>query len=192
MLKSFLLYTVFLLLTISLFSQSDYRNHLALAAEADYFESQEYMIGKPIFEFSAKTIDGEQLNSADLKGKVLVINLWFMACPPCLSEMKGLNEIVEKHEDNDQIAFVYFTRDSEADLTRDFFPNHDFKFEIVADADDFIMGDFAHRWGFPTTFVVDKYGLIQKIVSGGSTEEEVAEEQIQEELLPIIEDCLKQ
>lgn len=181
--KTILIFSNLLFFITTVFSQSDYQNHLALAAEADYFESQQYMIGKPIFEFSAKTIDGNQLNSEDFKGKVMVINLWFMACPPCIAELNDLNEIVEKYENNDFIEFLSFTRDSEADLAKEFFPNHDFKFQIVPDAETFIMEKIRHRWGFPTTFVVDKRGRIQKIVSGNIAKDKTA-------IVQIIEACL--
>ena len=49
-------------------------------------------------DFIAETIDGEILNSADLRGKVLVLNFWFTSCPPCIAELPGLNRLVDEYD----------------------------------------------------------------------------------------------
>jgi thiol-disulfide isomerase/thioredoxin len=41
---------------------------------------------KPAPELAGKTVDGEQLDVADLKGKVVVLNVWGSWCAPCRGE----------------------------------------------------------------------------------------------------------
>jgi len=121
----------------------------------------------------------------------MVINFWFTACPPCMAELKGLNEIVTQYEQEKDIAFISFTTDSKKTLEEDFFPNHDFKFKIIPDSKHFIRQELMHAWGFPTTFIVDKKGIIQKIIVGAQGKEELATKEIKEEIIPELEKYLK-
>lgn len=45
-----------------------------------------------------ETLDGTKFTIADKKGKVLLLNIWGIWCPPCIAEMPHLVEIYEKHK----------------------------------------------------------------------------------------------
>ena len=47
-----------------------------------------------------ENLDGTKFTIADKKGKVLLLNIWGIWCPPCIAEMPHLVEIYEKHKDN--------------------------------------------------------------------------------------------
>ena len=59
--------------------------------------------GKPLPDFVFKDILGNTYTPEDIKGKVVVINFWFMSCAPCIEEMPELNKIVDVLEKNQQI-----------------------------------------------------------------------------------------
>ena len=40
-----------------------------------------------------KTVDGEELELGDLKGKVIVLNVWATWCAPCIKEMPSLDNL---------------------------------------------------------------------------------------------------
>ena len=40
-------------------------------------------------EFSGTSYDDEDLSAADLRGEVLVLNVWYASCPPCRKEAPG-------------------------------------------------------------------------------------------------------
>ena len=42
---------------------------------------------KEIPSFSVKTLNDEKIKSKDLEGKIVVINLWFIDCLPCIKEL---------------------------------------------------------------------------------------------------------
>ena len=115
-----------------------------------------------------------------------------MACPPCIAELKGLNEIVEQYAQEESVAFISFTLDSKETLQEDFFPNYEFKFEIIADAEPFIFEELAHPFGFPTTIIVDQKGMIRKMMSGNSTNEAEATKEVKSLIIPQIEACLNE
>ena len=46
-------------------------------------------------EIMFRTIDDEILKTEDLKGKLVFYNFYFAACPPCIAQKDGLNELYE-------------------------------------------------------------------------------------------------
>ena len=54
--------------------------------------------------FAAVDMNGNSYSLGILKGKVVVINFWFVECKPCVIEMPELNEIVEKYK-SEEVVF---------------------------------------------------------------------------------------
>src|ERR1700732_2730901 len=51
-------------------------------------------IGSRLPEFSLKDLQGSQLSSADLRGKVVLIDFWATWCQPCKKEMPGYQKLL--------------------------------------------------------------------------------------------------
>jgi hypothetical protein len=45
------------------------------------------MQDKELPEFTAQKLNGDKLKSRDLSGKIVVLNLWFIDCLPCIKEL---------------------------------------------------------------------------------------------------------
>ena len=56
-------------------------------------------IGKPMINFSQAGYDDKMINTADLKGKVILIDFWGSWCGPCRNSHPGLKKIYEKYHD---------------------------------------------------------------------------------------------
>src|SRR3569833_4417732 len=107
------------------------------------------MIGVVAPDFSAKTVDGKTIHLADLKGKVVVLNFWFIACAPCHIEAPVMKNIAGGFN-KDDVVFVSIAREKETDLekylaTDQFFANN------IADPKSAICKDIYRVFGFPTT-----------------------------------------
>jgi len=176
--------------TIILNAQSNYIESLKRSKEMNFRERIQFMEGKEIFEFEGETLSGKILNSKDIEGKVAVIHLWLISSPSFVTEIEELNKLVKKYKD-ENVEFISLTSESKEDLNEYFIPNYEFKFDIISDCGDLIMKKLNHPFGFPTTFVVDKQGKINKLMIGGSSDEEEAKENIRLDLIPSIEKCLK-
>ena len=60
---------------------------------------------KPLPDLSGPTVDGKEIDLADYKGKVVVINVWGSWCTPCRAEMPHLVKIANETE-ADGVRFV--------------------------------------------------------------------------------------
>lgn len=184
-----LLSLIILLAFLSL-SNAQENYYLAMENCKGSSNTKKCLEGARIPNFKGVNILGDTISNEDIKGKVAVIHFWFMYCHPCIAEMPGLNEVVEAYQENDKVEFISFTTDEMASLEEQFFPKHEFKFEIIPGANDIIRKTFKSGWGFPCTIVVNRKGNIHKIFSGGNSETEIASKEIREKLTKLIEECL--
>ena len=51
-------------------------------------------------------LDGRTFSFADLRGKVVVVNLWATWCPPCRAEMPYLRNLWKKFEGSDELRVL--------------------------------------------------------------------------------------
>ncbi len=91
--------------------------------------------------FSAIAMDGSKVDTAALRGKVVVINLWFVNCPNCVEEINSLNQLVDQYSDNKDVVFVGLAASPKA-LIENFLTKHPFKYVVVPDAINIILGQF--------------------------------------------------
>ncbi len=134
----------------------------------------------PAPDFAVTTLDGSDLKLSDLKGKVVVLNFWFIGCAPCRVEMPGLNTLVEEFGGSD-VVFVGFATDP-ADPLREFLAKIEFKYRIVPEA-----SKIASLYGvslYPTHILIGKDGQIAYFLTGGSPDRH-------EQLRPLIQNLLR-
>ncbi|MEO9871290.1 TlpA family protein disulfide reductase [Ekhidna sp.] len=122
------------------------------------------MKGKPFPSFKLTAIDGTVFTMEELKGKILLINFWFSRCKPCIMEMPEMNDLVAKYKTED-IVFLAPTFDG-TDLVKTFLDRRDFDYQIIADVQDFCLE--LNVRSYPTHFVVNQQGIIEKVIIGYS------------------------
>ncbi|HMS42519.1 MAG TPA: TlpA disulfide reductase family protein [Pyrinomonadaceae bacterium] len=121
-------------------------------------------------DLKAATIDGKIVNTADLRGKVIVLNLWFINCPNCLQEIKMLNEIVDEYKGKD-VVFLGLATNNKTELQR-FVKKNPFKYQIIPDVAAFMLTNYGdqkngvYNLGFPTHVVIDREGYIVMKMQG--------------------------
>lgn len=118
--------------------------------------------------FRKTALDGQVFDTGELKGKVVVLNLWFIACPPCVAEIPELNRLAEEFKD---VTFLGLALDSKDDLEK-FLKDTPFRYHIIPDAGDVVLSSFRSGDGpgfsvaFPLHVVIDKTGKV--VFKGGS------------------------
>lgn len=111
--------------------------------------------GAPVFETA--TVDGTLLGTASLKGKVTVVNFWFIGCIGCMSEIPALNGMAKKYKDESDLVFVALAPDTPQAL-RQFRTREGFEYQMVGNARPII--DLFQFEGFPRNIVIDRSGKI--------------------------------
>jgi len=63
-------------------------------------------IGDPIPEFTVSTFSGETYHSADLKGKVVLLNFWASWCTTCEEEAVALEKVWNEMQPGGKVIFL--------------------------------------------------------------------------------------
>ena len=107
--------------------------------------------------FKVRTIDGNDVSFAELKGKVIVLNFWFIGCHVCRALKPQLNEFKAKFAGRDDVVFIAMTADPEGDVKK-FLQKEPFEYIQAADAKP-ALSSFAFS-GYPKNLVISKTGEI--------------------------------
>jgi peroxiredoxin len=108
-------------------------------------------------KFTVRTVDGKTISLADLRGKVVVLNMWFIGCPSCRALKPKLNQFKTKFADRDDVVFLAMTADPESSV-ENYLKKEPFDYLQAADAKD-AMSQFVFR-GYPKNIVIDREGKI--------------------------------
>lgn len=108
--------------------------------------------------FRERDLEGNTYNLKDLKGKVVVINFWFINCPPCRMEIPDLNELVDQYKDNKDVVFLGIALDDRYRL-EEFLRMIPFRYHIIENGRDLAMSNNVSS--FPTHVVLNREGKIQ-------------------------------
>lgn len=115
--------------------------------------------------FSFRDTENVKFKKEDLIGKVLVVNFWFINCPPCRQEIPELNELVKSYKDNNKVVFIAVGLDQWVDV-KEFIAKVPFNYHLVTDGRS--ISDSYGVNGYPTNIVVDTQGKIAFQSKGGS------------------------
>mgnify|MGYP005749050769 FL=1 len=111
------------------------------------------------------TFDGEMMDLADWRGKVVLVNFWATWCPPCVTEIPSMNRLLAKYREQGLEIFSVDFQQSAEEIAK-FTQRVPVDYPIVLDQDGRISKD----WGvfsFPTTFVVDRQGKVRYSLNQG-------------------------
>jgi cytochrome c biogenesis protein CcmG, thiol:disulfide interchange protein DsbE len=118
-------------------------------------------------EFTLPDQDDEPVTLSDLRGSVVVLNLWASWCPPCRAEMPALEQVYRTMADEGVIVLAINTtyQDREVEARR-FAAERALTFPILFDRTGEASRAYQLR-AMPTTFFVDRQGVIRRVILGG-------------------------
>ena len=113
-------------------------------------------------DFELKTIEGDTIKLSDLRGKVVFVNLWATWCPPCRAEMPEMVRYYKDHSSKDiEVLAVNLTdSDSEKEVKK-FAQDFNLNFPVLLDPEGKV-GDTYKTVTIPTTYIIDKKGIIKQ------------------------------
>lgn len=120
-------------------------------------ESAYFTNGDAIEPFSTRDINGNKIKLKELRGKVVVLNFWFIGCPACMQEIPELNKLVDDYKSNPNVVFLALALDENYDLKK-FLKTTPFNYDIIGGGR--YIADYYKINLYPTSVVLDKEGKV--------------------------------
>lgn len=147
---------------------------LVLGVKAQDSNDDIVKVGEVMPSFSIVSDNGTNINSAELKGKVVLINFFATWCPPCQKELASVQQTLwPKYKDNDKFVMLVIGREHSDKELATYNEKKGFTFPLYPDKNRAIFGAFAKSL-IPRSYLIGKDGKV--IYAGkGYTDKEFAE-----------------
>ena len=136
-------------------------------------------IGKTAPEVVSKNLDGKPVRLSELRGRVVVLDIWATWCGPCKAMIPHEREMVGKLKDK-PFTLVSVSADEELDTIKDFLTTTEMPWSHWWNGKEGgILEDWDVRY-FPTIYVLDAKGVIRHKDLREKKLEEAVEELLKE------------
>jgi thiol-disulfide isomerase/thioredoxin len=95
----------------------------------------------------------------------VLLNFWATWCPPCRDEMSAIQEVYDRHRDEGLIVLAVNVMEGDAQV-KDSAEEMELTFPILLDRYGSVSERYRTRM-IPSSYFVDRSGVIQDIVIGG-------------------------
>ena len=138
-------------------------------------------LGSSAPNWSLYAADGKKMSSTQMRGKVVMLDFFFIGCGNCMSSLKSLNNLHEKYK-NQSFALASITeRDSKKSML-EFEKNYHIKYPAYVNAGDMVKSYRVRA--FPTFYFIDKEGKIANVIVGYTDD-------FEQKVTSVIDDLLK-
>jgi thiol-disulfide isomerase/thioredoxin len=132
-----------------------------------------------------KTLEGKDVDTADWRGQVVVLNTWGSWCPPCNAEAPGLQKTWAQLKDQD-VKFLGIDVREGPDAGRAFQRKFALTYpSLVWDGGGVLLQLKGKASATPTTLVLDRSGRLAARISGearGTTLSDMVEQVLSEDV----------
>jgi cytochrome c biogenesis protein CcmG, thiol:disulfide interchange protein DsbE len=120
--------------------------------------------GHPAPDFALDTPDGRRLALSELRGQVVLVNVWATWCPPCRAEMPAIQAAYEQYRDQGFAVLAVNMREQPEDV-RAFMAERGLTFETPLDSDGLVSAAYQARV-VPSSYFIDRRGVIRTVYRG--------------------------
>ena len=138
--------------------------------------------GAPAPAFEARTLDGRNVGTVALQGKVILLHFWATWCPPCREEMPALDAFYQAHR-AEGFEVVAISVDVDADLAKVREFAKPFAFAVAMRSAAHVDG-YGRIRALPLTFVIDRNGVMRKAEWTG--EQQIDTSSLEKYVLPLL------
>lgn len=143
----------YLIYELSADQKATYFARMAKPRVSDSFKENDDFKG-----FKATDMNGNKFDLREAKGKVIVLNFWFINCPPCRQEIPQLNELVAEYKNNPDVIFLAVATDEKYEL-KNFLKTNPYNYNII-DGGSYIASKYGVKL-YPTHAIIDKNGKVK-------------------------------
>ena len=169
---------------------------------------ERYEVGDKLPDFTVETYNSSytagKFSSVDARGKILVINFWYVSCGVCIDEMPDLEELNDTYGDDIVVIALHKDNNEQSgaqayiDLTDPNDTNHHktswSNYKTIFGKD--VSGDKLYNWcaqnngAYPVTIVLDQEGTIIQIQNGSIMHFDMSTFEYTNVLISTIEEAL--
>ena len=132
--------------------------------------------GRRAPDFTLQAIDGQRITLGEMRGQVVILNFWATWCPPCRLEMPALEEVYQAHR-ADGLTVLAVDQAEAPSLVKSFGDELRLTFPLLLDP-GYVVSDRYRISLLPSTFFIDRAGVIRDVVFGGPMNRALIESKI--------------
>ena len=121
-------------------------------------------VGKQAPDFQLPNLEGQSISLSDFRGSPILLNFWATWCGPCRQEMPFIQGIFEEQTSENLVILAVNIGENSA-AVKNFMQSGNYSFPVLLDTDQDVALEYNVR-AIPTTFFIDKDGIIQVIKMG--------------------------
>lgn len=150
---------------------------------SDQLQAQAGSVPKEGFtapDFTLGLLDGGKITLSELKGKVVLVNFWTSWCPPCRKEMPAIESVYRSYKDLGLVVIgLNLTAQDSKQAAALFAQEVGVTFPIALDLDNSV-GNLYRVTALPTSFFIDRNGVIRSVIVGGPMSEALIQSKVEE------------
>jgi peroxiredoxin len=130
-------------------------------------------IGQPAPSLRLPLVGGDEVDLASYRGRPVILSFWATWCAPCRTEMPAFERAQQQYRDQG-LAVLGVDFQERDDEIQAFVGEIGVTFPSLVDR----TGEVTRRWratGLPTTFLIDRQGIIRDVRVGAFTDEMLAD-----------------
>ncbi|MBQ7788565.1 MAG: redoxin domain-containing protein [Clostridia bacterium] len=134
-------------------------------------DSNFYETGDIMYDFTVTDVNGNEVKLSKLleKNKAVLLNFWYVDCSWCQKEFPDMNAVYKDYKDKGIEIVALNAVDTNADILSYNKPSSGYlkePLEFILACDTAGITSMFNVQGFPTSVVIDRYGMISVIESG--------------------------
>jgi thiol-disulfide isomerase/thioredoxin/Flp pilus assembly protein TadD len=122
-------------------------------------------------DFRLTTLQGQKIDSEELRGRVVVLDFWATWCPPCRESVPELKELTRKYP-AEKLALISISADQDEERWRDYVTNKKMDWSQYWDKEG-NMRKVLNVHAFPTYIIIDQDGVICERIVGMNPQETI-------------------
>ena len=124
-------------------------------------------IGQPAPDFVLQDLAGSSGRLSNLRGQVVLVNLWATWCPPCRAEMPELAALYLAHKDE---GFVILGVDDQErnETVSEFLQRNPLPYPVLLDPDSRVSRAYGVDF-LPMSVLIDRRGVLRAMFPGQSS-----------------------
>lgn len=120
--------------------------------------ASDLVVGQPAPPITLTTLDGQQIATRNLRGKVVIVTFWATWCAPCREELPLLSRYASQHV-KDGLVVLGFSLDTPDALDKVRAVSRTLDFPVGLLGDPHVPG-YGRIWRLPVSFTIDRDGRL--------------------------------